>query len=324
MTAIEAVDIRKRFGPVRALDGLTLRVEEGEVYGLLGPNGAGKSTLIHLLLGFLRQDGGQIAVFGASPASALRRIGYLPERVRYHVHFTPREYLRALGALTDLHGRRLADRCETVLQLVELTGAADRRMGTFSKGMLQRLGIAQALIHDPDLLLIDEPTSGLDPAGQREVIDLMVELRGQGRTILMCSHQLPEVERLCDRVGVLSGSRLAAEARVRDLAATGGVRIVPRSGRLPEAIDLELRSLGPLVQADGREVRVGNDEAMQTRVLRMLLDAGVSIGEVASMASGVEEMYIRVTRGAGRGGARSQGRVEVKAPMESLKREEPV
>ncbi len=299
MIAIEATDIRKRYGSLGVLDGLTLRVAEGEVYGLLGPNGAGKSTLIHLLLGFLRPQGGQIRVLGESPRAVLRRVGYLPERVRYHSHFSPREYLRALGALTDLHGQQLSTRCEYVLQLVDLVKAADRRLGTFSKGMLQRLGIAQALIHDPELLLIDEPTSGLDPAGQREMVDLMVELRSQGRTILMCSHQLPEVERLCDRVGVLSGHRLAAEARVRDLAATGGVRIVPRNGRLSDGILSQLRSMGPSVRADDREIRVGNDEGLQSRVLRLLLDSGLAIAEVAPIVSGVEEMYIRVTRGAG-------------------------
>lgn len=299
MNAIEVVDVRKRYESLRVLEGLTLRVEEGEVYGLLGPNGAGKSTLIHLLLGFLRADGGQIRVLGTSPRSALRRLGYLPERVRYHEHFTPSEYLHTLGALTDLHGRPLADRCGSVLQLTNLEGAANRRLGVFSKGMLQRVGIAQALIHEPELLLIDEPTSGLDPAGQREMIDLLVALRAQGHTILMCSHQLPEVERLCDRVGILSGNRLAAEARVRDLVATAGVRMVPRSGRLPEAVGQELRTLGPAVQVDDREVRVGNDDALQSRALRILLDGGVAIGEVTPMASGVEQMYLRVTQGKG-------------------------
>ncbi len=323
MAAIEAIDIRKRYGSLGVLDGLTLRVSEGEVYGLLGPNGAGKSTLIHLLLGFLHPDGGQIKVLDAKPSTGLKRVGYLPERVRYHAHFTPREYLRAMGALSDLHGRELTDNCDGVLQLVNLTGAADRRIGTFSKGMLQRLGIAQALIHNPDLLLIDEPTSGLDPAGQREMIDLLVELRAQGHTILMCSHQLPEVERLCDRVGILTGRRLAAEASVRDLAATGGVRIVPRAGKLQETLISSLRSLGPSVQADVHEVRVGNDEAMQSRVLRLLLDAGVGIGEVVPMATGVEEMYMRVTRGGGwqraRSGAEAGGRERVQSPT----REEP-
>ncbi len=322
VNGIEAVDVRKKYESLRVLEGLTLRVERSEVYGLLGPNGAGKSTLIHLLLGFLRPDGGQISVLGMSPRSALRRVGYLPERVRYHERFTPREYLHLLGALTDLHGRRLSDRCELVLQLVDLAGAADRRIGHFSKGMLQRLGIAQALIHDPELLLIDEPTSGLDPAGQREMIDLLVELRARGHTILMCSHQLPEVERLCDRVGILSGRRLAAEARVRDLAATGGVRIVPRHGRVSDAVAQELRSLGPSVQVDGREVRIGNDEALQCRALRLLLDAGVAIGEVAPIASGVEEMYLRVTHGVGGKVTRGKAGVEVEMRAEPLKGKE--
>ena len=185
--AIAAVDLHKRYASLQVLRGLTLHVPAGEVYGILGPNGAGKSTLVHLLLGFLRPDSGQVRIFGRSPAAARDRLGYLPERVRYHSHFTAREYLQALGAFGDLRGRALADRCRTVLIQVGLAAAADRRIGGFSKGMLQRLGIAQAILHEPELLLIDEPTSGLDPAGQHEMIELVADLGRRGHTILRWS-----------------------------------------------------------------------------------------------------------------------------------------
>ncbi|GIV96231.1 MAG: ABC transporter [Herpetosiphonaceae bacterium] len=297
MAAIEIVDLHKRFGPLEVLSGLVLRINAGEVYGLLGPNGAGKTTLIHLLLGFLRPSRGQVCVLGLKPEAVRDRVGYLPERTRYHAHFTAREYLLALGRFSDLHGPSLADRCDAVLELVELAAAADRRIGTFSKGMLQRLGIAQALLHQPDVLLIDEPTSGLDPTGQREMIDLLAELRGRGHTILMCSHQLAEVEELCDRVGILSGGRLRAEARIKDLTMIRGLTIITGDSELSDAVVFGLRTLGPGVEIVGREIHVQGDEALQRRVLRLMLDADARVVEVRPTGSGLADLYRRVIRG---------------------------
>src|SRR6266511_2953974 len=274
MAAIEATDIHKRFGPLAVLQGLTLRVERGEVYGLLGPNGAGKSTLIHLLLGFLRPDHGRLTLLDTAPTAARSRLGYLPERLNYYAYCTAREYLADMGAFSGLRGPALAQRCRVLLQQVGLAAAVDRRIGGFSKGMLQRLGIAQALIHDPELLLIDEPTSGLDPAGQHELIELLSALRLQGHTILLCSHQLAEVEALCDRVGILRGGRRAAEARVAELCA-----------------------LGPAVAVDGREIHIGGEDALQQRVLRALLDAGIGIAELRPSGAGLVDLYLKVTHG---------------------------
>jgi ABC-2 type transport system ATP-binding protein len=297
MAAIEAIDIHKRYGPLVVLQGLTLRVERGEVYGLLGPNGAGKSTLIHLLLGFLRADRGQLAVLGTSPAAARSRLGYLPERLNYYAYCTAREYLHDMGGFSGLRGPALADRCRALLEQVGLAAAADRRIGRFSKGMLQRLGIAQALIHDPELLLIDEPTSGLDPAGQHELIELLSALRRKGHTILLCSHQLAEVEALCDRVGIMHNGRLAAAARITDLAIDGAVTITSRAAVLPGALVAELCAIGPAVTIDGREIHIGGDDALQQRVLRALLDAGVAIGELRPFGGGLVELYLKVTHG---------------------------
>lgn len=297
LPAIETADLHKRFGAIQALAGLALRVERGEVYGLLGPNGAGKSTLLHLILGFLRPDRGRIRVFGGGPSAARSRVGYLPERVRYHTRFTPREYLHALGTFSGLGGKTLRSRRQSLLELVGLSGDADRRMGGFSKGMLQRFGIAQALIHEPELLLIDEPTSGLDPAGQREVIDLLMELRRRGHTILLCTHQIAEVKQICDRVGILSGHRLAAEERIDDLAKAQGVTVVTRGDSLPPQVAAQLLSLEPGVLISGREVQVKDDEAVQRQVLRILLDAGMTISELRPTGDPIEDLYVRVTVG---------------------------
>ncbi len=204
--------------------------------------------------------------------------------------FTAREYLRALGTLSNLRGPLLAIRCESVLRLTGLADAADQRLGRFSRGMLQRLGIAQALIHEPELLLLDEPTSGPDPAGEPDILDILARLRDRGPTILICTQQLAEISRLCDRVGVLSGGRLAAEARVSDLGLPG-VRIVAGAPALsPEAL-AALRSLGPEIRVAGREIRVGAGEALQRQVLRILLGAGVAVAELGPWAGGVEEFY---------------------------------
>ncbi len=297
MAAIETVDLRKKFGAAQALDGLALRVEKGEVYGLLGPNGAGKSTLIHLLLGFLRPDHGKIKVFGLNPSAARNRVGYLPEQMRYHIRFTPREYLYSLGTFSNCGGKTLRSRSQSLLELVGLSKDADRRMSGFSKGMLQRVGIAQALIHEPELLLIDEPTSGLDPAGQREVLDLLKELRRRGHTILMCTHQISEVKQLCDRIGILSGRRLAAEERIDDLERSRGITIVPRCPSLPEEVITRLQALAPVAQLSKGEVQVRDDEAIQRQVLRIVLDAGITIAELRPTGDPIEDLYVRVTVG---------------------------
>jgi ABC-2 type transport system ATP-binding protein len=318
MPALETTNLTKRFGSVPVLEGLNLRVAEGEVYALVGPNGVGKTTLVHLLLGFLHPTGGEIRVLGQKPGTGRERVGYLPERVRYHSHLSAREYLRALGALSDRRGATLGDRCEAVLRLVGLTSAGDRRLGVFSKGMLQRLGIAQALLHEPDLLLIDEPTSGLDPAGQREMIDLLVELRRQGHTILMCTHQLSEVEEVGDQIGVLSGGRLAAEARVAEVVGSGGIRVVVKSPALSSEIANELLALATGVQVEGREVRVGSDEALQRQVLHRLIDAGYTIAELRPLGRRLEELYLRATRGGDLTGSGAQTITSPTADGEAL------
>jgi ABC-2 type transport system ATP-binding protein len=288
--AISALGVSKGYGGEPVLRDLTLRIAAGSCYGLLGRNGAGKSTLLHLLLGLLRPERGEIRVLASPPGRALRRVGYLPERARYHTQFSPREYLRALASASCLPSRHLAGRSNEVLALVGLSADADRRLGTFSKGMLQRFGIAQSLLGDPELLLIDEPTSGLDPAGQFEVLEILDRVRQRGHTILMCTHQIPETERLCDTVGVLSDGRLAAEARVADLA-TRGARIVVRADGITDEMVRGVQLVAPTAEATGREIRVRADEAEQQAALHALLDAGVAVAEFRPLVGGVQALY---------------------------------
>lgn len=295
MTAVDVVGVQKRFGSLLVLRGVELRVELGEVYGLLGPNGAGKSTLIHLLLGFLQPDRGRVVVLGRSPRAAQARVGYLPEQVRYHAHSTAREYLRDLGRFSNLREPALSARCDALLEQVGLAAVADRRIRRFSKGMLQRLGLAQAILHAPDLLLIDEPSSGLDPAGQHDMGALLTELRQQGLAILMCSHQVAELETLCDRVGVLRQGRIVAQARVEDVMTTAGVTITV--GRpLPTTAAAALRALHPAIALDERTVRVPADEALQRRVLFVLLEHEAWITGMRG-SGGLTEFFLRATRG---------------------------
>ncbi len=224
---IEALTVeypgRARRGGVRALCGLTLRVEEGHVFGFLGPNGAGKTTTLHVLLGFVAATSGTARIFGVDVRESIarRRLGYLPEQAEYYRFLTGRELLMAAGRLFGIPRVALAERAEHWLGMVGLEGAADRRLATYSRGMLQRIGLAQALVNDPDLVILDEPTSGFDPLGRARIRDIMGTLRARGKTVFFSSHELSEVERVCDRVGVLAGGRLVADGRVADLVKGG-------------------------------------------------------------------------------------------------------
>jgi ABC-2 type transport system ATP-binding protein len=298
MYAIEIENLHKSYDSLDVLRGLDLRVPAGQVYGLLGPNGAGKSTLIHVLLGFLRPASGQIKIFGQSDLELARgRVGYLPERLRYHLRFSGREYLRYLGKFSDLREPDLSRRVEQELRAVGLLEAADRRLATYSKGMLQRLGIAQALLADPDILLIDEPTSGLDPAGQREMRALLAELRSRNHTIFLTTHQLGEIEQLCDTVGVLFGGKLAAEIDVQWLRVPSSTAVIT-VGRLPPALAARIERIAPSVRCADREIVLQpNTRALQAQVLRVLLDADVPIIALAPQGRPLEEIYMRIVRG---------------------------
>ncbi|HXH03464.1 MAG TPA: ABC transporter ATP-binding protein [Candidatus Competibacteraceae bacterium] len=224
MSVVELEQVSKVFERLEALAGLSLRVSEGEVVGLLGHNGAGKSTTMKLILGLIRATGGEVRVFGQPPHGAqahhLRlRIGYLPENVMFYEQLTGREVLRYFGRLK----RVAAGQVDELLERVGLQGAADRRVKTYSKGMRQRLGLAQALLGWPRLLILDEPTVGLDPLAIRDFYTIIDELQAQGVTVILSSHTLSGIERHIDRAVILGGGRLLADGTLEELRARAGL-----------------------------------------------------------------------------------------------------
>ncbi|OGV65439.1 MAG: multidrug ABC transporter ATP-binding protein [Lentisphaerae bacterium RIFOXYA12_FULL_48_11] len=204
---------------VRAVDGLNLDIKKGEIFGLLGPNGSGKSTTIKILLGLLHATSGSVTVLGRSPrdVATKARIGYLPEESYLYNYLTPYETLNFYGSLFGLDGRVRRERIDQLLEMTGLKHAAGRSVGEFSKGMARRVGLAQALINDPELVILDEPTSGLDPVGCRQVKDLMITLAKRGKTIILSSHLLADVEDVCDRIAILYNGSIRAQGGVNQL-----------------------------------------------------------------------------------------------------------
>ena len=204
---------------VQALKSLDLRVNAGEVYGLLGPNGAGKSTTIKVLMNLVSASAGKALLFGMPPhfKEARRHIGFVPENPAPYEYLTGREFLKLAGQLAGLSGHTLDKRVKEVLQLAAMERAAGLQIRRYSKGMIQRIALAQAIIHKPKLLILDEPTSGLDPVGRRQMRDLILAEREQGTTVLFCTHIIPDVETVCDRVAVLVGGNRVREGSVKDL-----------------------------------------------------------------------------------------------------------
>ncbi|MBU6410570.1 MAG: ABC transporter ATP-binding protein [Verrucomicrobia bacterium] len=216
-----------RQGPKVALQGLDLEVNSGEVFGFLGPNGAGKTTTINVLLGFLPPTKGAASLFGIDVRQpiARRRIGYLPEMTYYYKFLTADELLRFYSKIFGLSGAEMDRRIDAVLNLVELQEARKRLIKTYSKGMQQRVGLAQALINNPDLLILDEPTSGLDPVGRMKVRAIIQRLKNEGKTVFFASHELGEVETVCDRVAIIAGGELKAMGKVSDVVAQHGTNL---------------------------------------------------------------------------------------------------
>lgn len=228
MAAIEINELTKifrgkRFAQVKALQQLSLTVKEGEIYGFLGPNGAGKSTTIKCLMGLIRQTSGttRLAGLDATTTEARKKVGYLPENPSFYDFLSAAEYLRFVGKTFSLPSILLEERTEKMLHLLELWDARNRPIRSYSKGMVQRVGLAQALIHDPEILIFDEPMSGLDPLGRALVKKIMIELKRAGKTIFFSTHITDDVEKVCDRVGVIVSGVMQEEREVSSLLQEG-------------------------------------------------------------------------------------------------------
>ena len=219
ITKIFPALLRRR--SVVAVHDLNLEVSSGQIYGLLGPNGSGKSTTLKIILGLVSPTRGRTEIFGrdSSLVESREAVGFLPENPYLYKYLTAEETLRFFGKLCRLHGARLKKRIDEMLDLVGLTDARNRRLGTYSKGMLQRVGLAQALINEPRLVVLDEPTAGVDPAGSRDIRNLIVDLKRRGVTVLLSSHLLAQAQEICDRVGILANGTLVREGRLEELIA---------------------------------------------------------------------------------------------------------
>lgn len=223
--AVDIRDLHKQFNApwgrrgVYAVKGVNLSIPQGSVYGLIGPNGSGKSTIMKALIGLLKPTAGSCSVFGrpARAASNRREIGFLPENPYFYKFLTGEETVRFYGRLCGLGGRELKTRTAELLELVGLQDAAGRRLGGYSKGMLQRIGMAQALVQKPRLVVLDEPTAGVDPLGSRAIRDIILSIRESGATVFLCSHLLEQVQEICDRVGILYQGLLIAEGTMEEL-----------------------------------------------------------------------------------------------------------
>ncbi len=289
---------------VRALDNFSLRVETGEIFGFLGPNGAGKTTAIHLAMGFMRPTHGHGRLLGRAfgDAHTRRRVGFLAENVALY-HRPAGHLVRFYGALNGMGGRHLHERTRDVLEEVGLLSEINRNAGKFSRGMLQRVGLAQALVNDPELLILDEPTSALDPLARVLIRELLIRLRESGKTVFLSSHLLSEVETVCDRVAVLHGGRLVRLGRTSDLLESRGqMEIVARG------IDPKL--FPGAVPSDG-VVTFDVLLSAQRAALERVWAAGGEVVSVNPKRRSLEEIFLEITAEAAKSAVHNNGGSQV-------------
>ncbi len=254
-----------------AVQDLSLTVQPGEVYGLIGPNGSGKSTTMKAILGLLAPTQGRTCIFGrpSTEVESRRDVGFLPENPYFYKHLNGLETLLFYGRLCSMGGRELQDRAREMLVLTGLEDAADRRVSGYSKGMLQRLGLAQALLHQPRLIVLDEPTAGVDPAGSRKIRDLIMGFKEKGITVLVTSHLLEQMQEVCDRVGIMAHGRMMREGRVDELIAVENETEFVLADASPELL-AEIRAL---VEAKGQGAKILRSGHPRTTLERLFLEA---------------------------------------------------
>ena len=293
---VAARGLVKRYGDIVAVDHVDLTVERGDVFGYLGPNGAGKTTSLRMLLGLIRPTEGRAALFGRDPlvdgARALDGVAGFVEGPRFYPYLSGRRNLRLLA---DLDGGTGNGRVEEVLEVVELRERAHDKVGGYSHGMRQRLGIAASLLRDPKLLLLDEPTTGLDPAGMRDMRDLVKRLAAQGITILLSSHILAEVEELCNRVAIIRGGSIIYEGRLADLLSSAGVGYRLRVSDAKAALRL-LREQGVSAELIDGEVNFQAEPAAVEAASIALGRAGIGIAALVPRTATLEELFLDMTQ----------------------------
>ena len=281
---------------VEAVRGITFDVTGGEIFGFLGPNGAGKTTTIKMLTGLIAPTRGKASIFGIAAPSpdAMGRVGFLPENPYVYAYLTPREFVTLCARLSGVGGAGLAGRVTKVLERVGVAYAMDRAVRTMSKGMLQRVGLAAALVHEPELLMLDEPMSGLDPVGRKEVRDLIVEEKKAGRTVFFSSHILSDVELLCDRVCILRKGEVVVSGALRSLLAQDKKRSEVTVVGAREALVGALGKMSQVTRAAGDTVvlEVEGDGALQEIVARVLAE-GARLDSITPKRETLEDLFVR-------------------------------
>ncbi|MDQ3236982.1 MAG: ABC transporter ATP-binding protein [Actinomycetota bacterium] len=291
---VETRGLTKRYGRIAAVESLDLTVRRGEVYGFLGPNGAGKTTTLRMLLGLIRPTSGDARVLGEKPGSpaGLGKVGALVESPAFYPYLSGQDNLRVMARYSGVRSPRIAE----VLERVELSGRAKDKFRKYSLGMKQRLGVAAALLKDPDLLVLDEPTNGLDPKGMADMRDLIRRLGKGDRTVLLSSHLLGEVEQICDRVGVISKGSLVAEGSVAELRGKQGLLV--RAEPIEEAARIAEKLVGVEEVAElGGALRLTTDPERAAEINAKLVSAGLRVSELRPAGQSLEEAFLELTGG---------------------------
>lgn len=286
--------------PVTAVDHLDLEVCKGEIFGFLGPNGAGKTTTLKILMGLIYPTSGKAWVLGQKIGDVAMKhhVGFLPEAPYFYDYLTAEEFLRFYGQLFGLGGRLLSERITALLNVVGLSDARGLQLRRFSKGMLQRIGIAQALINDPQLVVLDEPMSGLDPVGRKEIRDLILRLKEQGRTVFFSSHILHDAEVLCDRVGILLKGRLVALGKVSELLdarSTRSIEVVV-DGLDPEGVERVRKMVQSVITQGERLLAILQSQNQVNEVLDLIRLRGATLISVTPQKSSLEDLFMREVR----------------------------
>jgi ABC-2 type transport system ATP-binding protein len=296
MAVIETRDLQKVYGETVAVDGLSLSLNEGEAFGFLGANGAGKTTTIKMLLGLVRPTAGQAWLLGRAPGdpAVMGRVGFLPEHFRFHPWLTAADFLDLHARLYRMEGAARRRRIASLLERVGLGDRAQSKLGEFSKGMLQRIGLAQALLNEPQVVFLDEPTSGLDPLGRREVRDLIRELRAQGVTVFLNSHLLGEVEATCDRIAIVKRGRIACLGTLDELT-RGSVEVEMRASGVTAELRQRLEGLCRILSADGERYLLAVEQEEQLPgIARLLVEGGAMLYALSPRRLSLEELFVRV------------------------------
>jgi ABC-2 type transport system ATP-binding protein len=298
-------DFRPGFGlkKKRVLHGISFALQRGEIFGFIGPNGAGKTTTLKVLMGLIRASGGSAELLGrdVDDPSCRREVGFAPESPYFYDFLTGREILSFYAHLCGVESARIGARVDQVLEQVGLEQAGDARLRTYSKGMLQRVGIAQAIVHDPSVIFLDEPMSGVDPVGRKEIRDLIVRLNGEGKTVFMNTHILSDVELICDRVAIIVKGRIAYEGGLEGLHGDRRQFDVTLSGLAPDFVEEISSHLGQRLEGRGERVTMRLAEKEMNEVVQAALVRGARVEEVVRHREDLESLFLRAIESQGEG-----------------------